>query len=50
MTKKQLLMKYNTVQNNTKKIPVGAGFSVPLQTGRGAYPDSYAKNTGSFLG
>jgi hypothetical protein len=32
------------------RIPVGARFSAPLQTGPGAHPASYAMVTGSFLG
>jgi hypothetical protein len=32
------------------RIPVGARFSVPVQTGPGAYPTSYTMGTGSFPG
>jgi hypothetical protein len=32
------------------RIPVGATFSAPVQTGRGAHPASYTMGTGSFLG
>ena len=32
------------------RIPVGARFSVPVQTGPGAHPASYTKSTGSFPG
>jgi hypothetical protein len=32
------------------RIPVGAGFSAPVQTGRGAYPASYTMNICSFPG
>ena len=32
------------------RIPVGARFSVPAQTGPGAHPASYTMGTGSFLG
>jgi len=31
-------------------IPVGARFSAPVQTGRGAHPASYTIRTGSFPG
>jgi len=30
------------------RIPVGARFSVPIQTSPGAHPASYAMGTGSF--
>jgi hypothetical protein len=33
-----------------KKIPVGARFSAPVQTGPGAYPTSCTMGTGSFPG
>jgi hypothetical protein len=36
--------------NSTKKIPVEARFSAPVQTGPGAYPASYTMGTGSFPG
>ena len=32
------------------RIPAGARFSAPVQTGPGAYPASYKMGTGSFLG
>ena len=32
------------------RIPVGARFSAPVQTGPGAYPASYIMGTGSFQG
>ena len=32
------------------RILVGARFSTPAQTGRGAHPPSYTMGTGSFLG
>jgi hypothetical protein len=32
------------------RIPVGARFSAPVQTGPGAYPASYTMGTGSFPG
>ena len=32
------------------RIPVGARFSAPVQTGPGAYPASCTMGTGSFLG
>jgi hypothetical protein len=32
------------------RIPVGARFSAPVQTGPGAYPASYIMGTESFLG
>jgi hypothetical protein len=32
------------------RIQVGARFSAPVQTGRGAHPASYTKSTGSFPG
>ena len=32
------------------RIPVGARFSAPVQTGPGAYPVSYTMGTGSFPG
>jgi hypothetical protein len=32
------------------RIPIGARFSAAVQTGRGAYPDSYTKGTMSFSG
>ena len=32
------------------RIPVGARFSEPVQTGTGLHPISYAMFTGSFLG
>jgi hypothetical protein len=32
------------------RIPVGARFSVPVQTGPEAYPASYTMDTGSFPG
>ena len=32
------------------RIPVGARFSAPVQTGPGAHPDSCTMGTGSFLG
>jgi len=32
------------------RIPVGARFSAPVQTGPGAYPASYTEGTGSFPG
>jgi len=31
------------------RIPVGARFSTPVQTGPGAHPASYKMGTGSFL-
>jgi hypothetical protein len=34
----------------TKKIPVGARFSAPLQTGSEAHPASCTMDTGSFPG
>jgi hypothetical protein len=33
-----------------KKIPVGARFSAPVQTGPGAHPASYKTDIGSFPG
>jgi hypothetical protein len=32
------------------RIPVGARFSAPVQTGHGAHPASYTVGTGSFPG
>jgi hypothetical protein len=32
------------------RIPVGARFSAPVQTGPGAHPTSYTMGTGSFVG
>jgi hypothetical protein len=32
------------------RIPVGARFSAPVQTGPGVHPDSYSMGTGSFPG
>ena len=32
------------------RIPVGARFSAPVQTGPGAHPSSYTMGTGSLLG
>jgi len=32
------------------RIPVGARFSAPVQTGPGAHPTSYTLGTGSFRG
>jgi hypothetical protein len=32
------------------RIPVGARYAAPVQTGRGAHPVSYTVGTGSFLG
>jgi len=32
------------------RIPVGARFSAPVQTGPGAHPASYTMGTGSFPG
>ena len=32
------------------RIPVGARFCAPIQTGPGAYPASYTMGTGSFPG
>ena len=32
------------------RIPAGENFSAPVQTGLGAHPDSYIKDTGSFPG
>jgi hypothetical protein len=32
------------------RIPVGARFSAPVQTGPGAHPASYTMHTGSFPG
>jgi hypothetical protein len=32
------------------RIPVGASFSAPVQTGPGAHPASYTMGTGSFPG
>ena len=32
------------------RIPVGARFSAPVQTGPGSYPASYTMGTGSFPG
>ena len=32
------------------RIPVGARFSAPVQTGHGAHPASYTMGTGSFPG
>jgi hypothetical protein len=32
------------------RIPVGARFSAPIQTGHGAHPASYTIGTGSFPG
>jgi len=32
------------------RIPVGATFSAPVQTGPAAHPASYTKGTGLFLG
>jgi len=32
------------------RIPVGARFSTPVQTGPGAHPSSYTIGTGSFPG
>jgi hypothetical protein len=38
------------INNNKKKIPVGARFFAYVQTGPGAYPASYTMGTGSFPG
>ena len=32
------------------RIPVGARFSIPVQTGPGTHPASYTMGTGSLLG
>ena len=32
------------------RLPVGARFSAPVQTGAGGYPASYTMGTGSFPG
>jgi len=32
------------------QIPLGARFSAPVQTGRGAYPASWTMGTGTFPG
>jgi hypothetical protein len=37
-----------TVQENTKKMPVGATFSAPVQTVPGAHPASYTMGTMSL--
>jgi hypothetical protein len=36
--------------NAGDRIPVGARFSAPVQTGPGAHPASYTVGTGSFPG
>ena len=38
------------VERSADRIPVGARFSVPLQTDLGAHPTSYRMGTGSFPG
>jgi hypothetical protein len=38
------------VGRSEDRIPVGARFSAPFQTGPGAHPASYTKGTGSFPG
>ena len=47
--KKQVRMKYR-VQENIKKIPVGARFSAPVQAITGAHPASYTIGTGLLHG
>jgi hypothetical protein len=45
--------KNNTINNNfykVYKIPVGARFSAPVQTGPGAHPAFYTRGNGSFPG
>ena len=37
-------------QRSGDRIPVGATFSAPVQTGSAAHPASYKMGTGSFLG
>jgi hypothetical protein len=42
-----IVTRYGTVRN---RIPVGAIFSAPIQTGPGAHPASYSMGTGSLGG
>jgi hypothetical protein len=47
----QFILRQNgKCQRNLDRIPVGARFSAPVQTGRRAQPASYTVGTGGFPG